>query len=79
VPPEGLGDQQLRPDPVRARHEKGLAVATWIEGEQAPEAAQAADDLGTSGGGDALANEVDGPAAGFDVDAGTGVGLSQGS
>jgi hypothetical protein len=75
VPPEGLGDQQLRPDAVGAGDEEGLAVATRIEGEEPPEATQATDDLGTSGGGDALADEIDGPPAGFDVDAGPGVGL----
>jgi hypothetical protein len=79
VAAEGLGDQDLRPDAVGARDEQGLAVASRVEGEQSPEASQAPDDLGASGGGDAAADEVDGPASRFDVDAGPGVGLGQGS
>ena len=73
---EGLGDQHLRPDAIGAGDEQGLAVPGRFEGEQSPEASQAPDDLGASGGGDAAADEVDGPAAGFDVDAGPGVALS---
>jgi len=79
VAAEGLGDQHLRADAVGARDEQGLAVPGRVEGEQSPEASQPPDDLGPSRGGDALADEVDSPAAGFDVDAGPGVGLGQGS
>lgn len=75
---EGLGDQQLRPDAIGARDEQGLAVPSGVEGEQAPEPSQPPDDLGAGGGGDAAADEVDGPPAGLDVDAGPGVGLGQG-
>ena len=45
-----LGDQRLGADAVGGRHEHRLAVAGQVEGEQAAEAADVADDLGPERG-----------------------------
>ena len=64
----------LVPTPSVARHQHRLAVAGGVEGEEAAEVAEAAEHLGTAGGGHHRLDQVDGPLAGVDVDPGRRVG-----
>ncbi len=74
-PARRLGDQRLGADAVGRRDEHRVAVAVRGEGEQAAEAADVADDLGTEGRAHVALDPLDGALAGGDVDAGALVGL----
>ena len=70
---EPAGQVHLRPDAVGARHEHRLPVAGRVQREQPAEAADPAEHLGAAGARDDLADEVDRPVRGIEVDPGVRV------
>ena len=74
VPVEGLGDRDLGADAVGGGGEHRVVEALERGGVEHPgEPAEAAEHLGAGGARDAGPHQLDGPVAGLDVDAGTGV------
>ena len=69
-PPDGGGDDGLRPHAVGRGDQQGFAVARR-DRERPAESAQAPDGLRTAGRVDVRAHELDRPLTGIDVDTGT--------
>ncbi len=67
-------DQRLRADAVGRRHEQRIAEALPVDGEQAAEPADVADDLGPERRADVRLDELDRLLARGDVDARAGIG-----
>ena len=68
------GEAQLRADAIRARDEHRLLIFAAIQGKEAAEAAEVAEDLRTIGRAHAVLDEFDGVVARIDVDAGILIG-----
>jgi hypothetical protein len=71
----GERELELGPDAVDGGHEDGLAVLPGVEGEQAAEAADLAENLATVCGGEELGEGALDLVAEIDVDPGGGVGF----
>ena len=75
----GLGHEGLCADAIGGGHQHGRAVAGDVEGEEAAEAADVADDLGSECGAHLGLDALHGLLAGVDAHTGTGVGLALGA
>ena len=73
-PAGGARHLRLGAHTVGGRHEERLAHLRPVEREEPPEAADVTDDLGSERGTDVSLDDLDGPLAGGDVDAGPRVG-----
>ena len=65
---------ELGPHAIGGRDQHGVRVALGVEGEHPAEATDAAQDLGSGGGGDHVLDGLDGRVTCCDVDTGGGVG-----